>query len=54
MDEQIFIKVMNKKGNMVDRDIRDTTGWQRLEWYNTQTKTELAIIIENLIKKELR
>lgn len=53
MDEQIFIKVMNKKGYMVDKDIMDTTGEERLAWYNSQTKAELAIIVEKL-KKELR
>lgn len=54
MDEQIFIKVMNKNGYMVDKDILDTNGAERLNWYNSQTKTELAIIVESLIKKELR
>ena len=52
--EQIIIKVMNDRGYMVDMDIRDTTGQQRLQWYNTSVKEELSIVIETLIKKELR
>lgn len=52
--DQIFIKVRNKKGYIIDKDIRDTTGKERLEFYNDAVKAELAIIIEKLIKKELR
>ena len=52
--ENIIIKVMNDRGYIVDRNIRDSTGEQRLAWYNSATKIELAIILENLIKKELR
>ena len=51
---QIFIKFRNKKGHMIDKDIRDTTGEERLEWYNSSVKAELSIIVEKLIKDKLR
>ena len=54
MEKQIFIKVRNGNGGLIDKDIRDTTGNERHAWYNDSTKIELAIILENLIKKELR
>lgn len=52
--DQIFIKVKNKKGHMIDKDIRDTTGEERLEWYNSSVKAELSIVIETLVKSTLR
>jgi len=52
--DQIFIKVRNRRGKIIDKDIRDTTCKERLEFYNDAVKPELAIIVEKLIKKELR
>jgi len=52
--DQIFIKFKNKNGKLINKDIRDSTGEERAEWYNSSVKTELAIIIETLIKSKLR
>jgi len=52
--EQIFIKFKNKNDRLVNKDILDSTGEERLQWYNSSSKTELAIIVEKLIKEELR
>lgn len=52
--EQIFIKVRNENGKLIDKDIRDATNNERYGYYNNAIKEEIAIIVEKLIKKELR
>jgi len=48
--EQIFIKVRNTKGKIIDKDILECTNEQRLEWHNASVKTEISIVVEKLIK----
>jgi len=50
----LLIKIRNGNGKLIDKDIFDTTGNERLQWYNSSTKTEVAIIVENLYKSIVR
>ena len=51
---QIFIKVRNKKGKIIDKDILDCTKKERFEWHNAAVKAEISIVIEELIKDKIR
>ena len=52
--DQIFIKVRNKKGKIINKDILDCTKEERLEWHNAATKLEISLVVEMLIKSTLR
>ena len=52
--KKILIKIRNGNGNLIDKDIFDTTGNERLQWYNSSTKSEMAIMVENLYKSIVR
>ena len=52
--DQIFIKVRNNKGKIIDKDILECTKEERIEWHNAAVKAEISIVVEKLIKSTLR
>jgi len=43
--EQIFIRI-KKDDNFYDKDIRDSSYDERLEWYNSLSKGQIMSILE--------
>ena len=46
--KQIFIKIKREDDYSIDKDIKDSTCKERMDWYNTLSKGQIMSVLEKV------